>query len=108
MGPSRKVLGMATGKGCVTSVLHERKSLTLLPVPENRDQGRLQRKLRVWFCFPGSEPFQRPARPMADAGRTYWIQGGMLMMLDPEMCPQPHSSHPERSIPSRSVCKVLQ
>ena len=75
MGPSRKALGMATGKGCVTPVLHERKSLTLLPVPENRDQGRLQRKLRVCFCFPGSEPFRSPAGPVADAARAVGFKG---------------------------------
>lgn len=44
MGPSGKVLEVVRGKGCVRSVLHEyRDSPTLLPVPENRNQGRLQR-----------------------------------------------------------------
>lgn len=41
-------------RGCVLSVFCEhRDSSTLLPVPENRDQGRLQRKLPVWSCLPG-------------------------------------------------------
>ena len=42
-----------------------------------------------------------PCRACGWCSKGRWIQGGVLTMLGPEMCPQPHSFCPERSIPNK-------
>lgn len=55
MGPSRKALGVARGKGQVPTVICACRGSPTLPLaPENRDQRSLQRNFGP--ACPGCEP----------------------------------------------------